>query len=84
MHRDWKKDSMLREINESMWNILRNCTTVSVDKGDRKTKPNQTGRKYACINRRSGHLMTLIWHYIGNHYSNKSVCKRQYFLLNIL
>lgn len=55
MHRDWKKDRMLREIKESTWNVLRNYTTVSVDQGDRKTKPNRTGRKHACINRRSGH-----------------------------
>lgn len=71
MHRDWKKDSMLRRIKESMWNLLRNYTTVSVDKGDRKIKQNRTGRKYACVNRRSGHLMNLIWHYIDDYYSNK-------------
>lgn len=41
VRRDWRKDWMLREINESVWNILRNYTTVCEDKGDRKQ--NQTG-----------------------------------------
>lgn len=39
MHRDWKKDSMLREIIESMWNILRVYTT---GKRRQRRQKNQT------------------------------------------